>query len=181
MVRQCFRRPATKLKNFNFATVKGSFIKPLTTSKLLHFGCLEGGREIQWFIILITDGQISKILSLTFWFSTHPKCWKTHFHSVQVSTSPSMRNLPYMPIPTFLSFSQTSRFWQYFWDYILPQWNTTKINSCDKVISSPLKTGPNTAQKWQQLALLSEKSFVPKFNFFSLSVLSKTVENENFD
>ena len=41
--------------------------------------------------------------------------------------------------------------------------------------------GPNTAPKWQQLLLLGTKSLRPKFDVFSLSVLSKTVENENFN
>ena len=46
---------------------------------------------------------------------------------------------------------------------------------------SSLKAGPNTAQKGQRFALLGVKSFAPRFNFFSLSVLSKTIKNENFD
>ena len=40
--------------------------------------------------------------------------------------------------------------------------------------------GPNTAQKWQWLPLLGAKSLAPKFDFFSFSVLWKTVQNENF-
>ena len=43
-------------------------------------------------------------------------------------------------------------------------------------------TGPNTAPKFQWLLLLVVKNLAPKFkNFFSLSVLSKDIENENFN
>ena len=129
-----------ELKDFNFAIVKGSFIAPLTTSKLLHFGCLEGGRNIQWFIILITDGQISRILSLTFWSSTHLKCWKIHFHSVQNVCAPSLlwATSPIWPSPPFHLFSEPHAFDNTFL-IISPQWNTTKTNSYDKVIFPSLE------------------------------------------
>ena len=38
-----------------------------------------------------------------------------------------------------------------------------------------------TVQKWQWLLLLLGTSVAIKFDFFSLSVLSKTVENECFN
>ena len=44
-----------------------------------------------------------------------------------------------------------------------------------------LTPGPNTAQKWQQLLFWGRESLVSKFDFFSLFVLSKTVENKNFE
>ena len=42
-------------------------------------------------------------------------------------------------------------------------------------------TGPSTVPKCQRLPLLGAKGLTPKFDFSSLSVLSKTVENENFN
>lgn len=39
---------------------------------------------------------------------------------------------------------------------------------------------PNTAQKWEWLPLLGRKSLATIFDFFSLSVVSKTAEKGNF-
>ena len=44
-----------------------------------------------------------------------------------------------------------------------------------------LTPGPNTAQKWQQLLFWGRESLMSKFDFFSLFVLSKTVEYKNFE
>lgn len=44
-----------------------------------------------------------------------------------------------------------------------------------------LLLGPNTDQTSQWLPLLGAKSLVPRFGFFSLSILSKTVQNKNFN
>ena len=54
------------------------------------------------------------------------------------------------------------------------------------IITSPnplerLLLGPNTAQTSQWLPLLGTKSLVPRFEFFNLSILSKTVQNKNFN
>ena len=44
-----------------------------------------------------------------------------------------------------------------------------------------LEPWTNTGQKWQQLPLLDVRMFAPKFDFFNFSVLTKIVENENFN
>ena len=62
VVKYGMRSTAMKPKKFNFATIKGSNTAILTTSKLWHFGCLEWGRDIQGFMILVIKGQISTCL-----------------------------------------------------------------------------------------------------------------------
>ena len=69
----------------------------------------------------------------------------------------------------------------YCWKY-RPEWWTNVYEpfvDFSQTIQNTKVSGPNTAQRWQRLLLLGTKSLGPNSTFFSLSVLSKTVENKN--
>ena len=69
---------------------------------------------------------------------------------------------------------------QYTWTWLnIAECPWKCLNKLFRICQDSQCIGPNAGQKWQQLPLLGTKSWHPNSFFVSLSVLSKTVENEN--
>ena len=108
-------------------------------------------KGVQWFIILITDGQIPTIFSLNFWSSNYLTCWEIYFHSVQKVWT------PFYGHPPFYLFLKLSTFADIFLT-IWSQWNTGKTQ-----VSKDSEE--NKHFKWK--ALLSKEHYCCKIHTLS--------------